>query len=147
MATKQKTDEGLPLVTANAIRWYLRWLLLRELDAGVVTQADMARTMGIKDSMLSQLKSDARGAGMKMLDYFAVYYRKSQIEIIDEARKWYAMPKWQHWIQEELQKIADQKFQRLQGKAKERRTISSERPSVKGMIAAEVRTVDSGQKK
>lgn len=124
------------MVTAHAVRWYLRWLLIRELEGGLVSQADMARAMGIKDSMLSQLKSDARGAGTKMADYFAAYYKKSTPEIFDEARKWYAQPKWQAWIADELGRIAEAKLRRLQGRTQERRTISSERPSVKGLIAA-----------
>jgi transcriptional regulator with XRE-family HTH domain len=134
------------MVTANAVRWYLRWLLLRELESGVVSQADMARAMNIKDSMLSQLKSDARGAGLKMLDYFAGYYRKSQTEIMEEARKWYANPKWQHWVEAELGRITEEKLRKLQGRARERRTISSERPSVKALMASPVDEAD-GRKK
>lgn len=143
MNNKQEAPEGFPLKTSHAVRWYLRWLLLREIEPlGMLTQAEFARALGVKDSMVSQLKSEARGGGQAMLDRFAVYYRKSQGEIVEEARKWFAMPKWQQWIREETGRMAQQKLHRLEGRAKERRTTSSERPSVKALLSGPRKEVD-----
>jgi hypothetical protein len=144
MTSDRKDDEGLEMTTANALRWYLRWLLLREIEPiGRLKQAELARRMSraagkvIKDSMLSQMRTDARGAGPNMADYFAAYYRKSHSEIVDEAREWYAEPRWQKWVLDEIDGIAKAKQLKLQARAKERRSISSERPSVKMKTTAD----------
>ena len=146
MVAKRETETGAPSETAEALRWYLRWLLVRELDAKILTQADIARRMGIAESMLSQLRSDVRGAGMKMLDYFSAYFRKSQDEMMAEARAWWGKPEWRQWAKDELDKINKRKHARLEGRARERRTISSERPSVKLSVAPPV-AAEGGKKK
>lgn len=146
MVAKRETETGAPVETSEAVRWYLRYLLLRELDAKILTQAEIARRMGIAESMLSQLKSDARGAGMRMLDYFSAYFRKSQDEMMAEARVWWGKPEWRQWAKDELDKINKRKHDRLEGRAKERRTISSERPSVK-LSASQSMAAEGGKKK
>lgn len=138
--------------TANAVRWYIRWLLLREIEPlGPLKQAELARRMSkaagkvIKDSQLSQIRTDARGVGPGMVDFFAAYFRKSHSEIVADATEWYGHPRWQRWVLDEIEAIARAKQQRLLEKGKERRTISSERPSVK--LSAALPAVQEGGKK
>lgn len=131
MARKKDSDASR---TRDAVTWYLRHKLLQLLSDKVYSQKEIADAMGIPDTRLIYLKQDARGAGWALVDAFARFYRTTPDVLVREALKW-----WDAGgdvaSQNELSRIDRDRESKLEEKVKrrqkERRTISSERPSVK----------------
>ena len=136
MARKKDSDASR---TRDAVTWYLRHKLLQLLSDKVYSQKEIADAMGIPDTRLIYLKQDARGAGWALVDAFARFYRTSPDVLVREALKWWDSGG-DEASQRELSRIDRDRESKLEEKVrrrqKERRTISSERPSVK-LVAAE----------
>lgn len=124
--------------TRDAVTWYLRHKLLQTLADKVYSQKEIADAMGIPDTRLIYLKQDARGAGWALVDAFARFFRTTPDVLVREALTW-----WENGGDElskvELTRIDREKeaaMEQAVAKGKrERRTISSERPSVKLLAA------------
>lgn len=135
----RKNPEASP--TRDAVTWYLRHKYLQLLSDKVYSQKEIADAMGIPDTRLIYLKHDAKGAGFALLDAFARFYRTTPDVLVREALVW-----WEHGGEAESQVEQarmehDREVERAakrRGQRRPRRTDSSERPSVKLVVARSV---------
>lgn len=120
--------------THDAVTWYLRHKYLQVLGDKVYTQKQIADEMGIPDTRLIYLRYEAKGAGWALLDAFSRFYRTTPDQLVREALTWWANGG-DEQSQIEMARMDREKqaahAEKVMSGKKERRTSSSERPSVK----------------
>lgn len=111
-----------------AINWYVRRLLLQELDLGTKA-ADIARRSGLTPAQISHIKKDARSAGMlAVIKLSRPIFRRSEGQVIDEALAFWEKQGRREWAEEKMRNAVAAKRQ-VEDAMK--RQPSGERPSVK----------------
>lgn len=127
-----------------ALNWYLRKLLIHEIDMGM-SQAEIARRSGLTPAQVSHIKNDARSAGtMSLIRLARPVFRRSEGEILDAALKYWEDKGRREWAEDKMR--AAEAAKRQVEEATKRRP-SGERPSVKLRAGLIVSPDDAAKKK
>lgn len=111
-----------------ALNWYLRKLLLHEIDMGT-SQAEIARRSGMTPAQISHIKNDARSGGLTAIYRLArPVFRRTEGEIVDAALLYWEEKGRVEWADHQM-RAAEAARRQVQAAAS--RKPSGERPSVK----------------
>lgn len=112
----------------TAINWYVRKLLLHEIDMGM-TQAEIARRSGMTGAQVNHIIKDARSAGrLAVIRLSQPVLRRSPGVLMDEALTYWEEKGRAEWAEHKM-RVAREAARQVEDAL--RRRPSGERPSVK----------------